>query len=163
MFQKVIFIFFPQPVFKGPSKVEHWIGVDFARHAELFEIPKNEKKNANQAAFVMFYTQWASNCAALSPIIAELSLKYASPQFKFAKVDIGRAHTVASRHNISTSTSSKQLPTFILFKNGIEVARLPKIVDSKVISSNFTSVCNFHLYSIQKLIIALTERDGRSF
>lgn len=120
--------------------MEHWIGVDFAKNAELNDLSQNEKKNANQAAFVMFYTQWASNCSALSPIIAELSLKYASPQFRFAKVDIGRAHQVASRLNISTSTSSKQLPTFILFKNGVEQTRVPQIKDSKVIASNFTKV-----------------------
>lgn len=45
--------------------------------------------------------------------------------FKFGKVDIGRYPDAATKYHISDSSTSKQLPTLILFKEGKEVERRP--------------------------------------
>jgi len=46
---------------------------------------------------------------------------------KFGKVDIGRWPVAGEQHRISTSASSNQLPTLILFEEGKEVARIPHV------------------------------------
>ena len=146
-----IFILFHQPEYQGPSKAELWIGVDFDRKATLSDLTKEEKKVANCAAFVMCYTQWATNCSALSPLLAQLSMEYSSDYFTFARIDIGRAHHVAEKCMIDTSTSSQQLPTFILFENGEEIARLPQFSTAgKIIKSNFTKVRQYILSNFIK-------------
>ena len=47
---------------------------------------------------------------------------------------------VTCRSNISTSTLSKQLPTFILFRNGVEVRRRPRVVDGVYYACRFNQV-----------------------
>lgn len=45
--------------------------------------------------------------------------------FKFGKVDIGRYPDAAAKYHVSDASTSKQLPTLILFKDGKEVERRP--------------------------------------
>ena len=49
---------------------------------------------------------------------------------KFGKIDVGRYPDAAKMYGISDSSTSKQLPTVILFKHGEEITRRPA-VDSK--------------------------------
>ena len=44
---------------------------------------------------------------------------------KFGKVDIGRYPDAAVKYHISDASTSKQLPTLILFKEGKEIERRP--------------------------------------
>lgn len=124
--------------------------MDFDKNVLLKDLSEEERKHTNRGAFVMLYTQWARNCSAVFPLLGELADEYSSKHFTFGKVDIGRSHHVAKQCNVDTSTSSKQLPTFILFENGKEITRLPMVnSDGKVIKSNFTkvSICTHRLYS----------------
>lgn len=51
--------------------------------------------------------------------------RYALENFKFGKVDVGRYPDAAAKYHVSDASTSKQLPTLILFKNGKEVERRP--------------------------------------
>lgn len=56
--------------------------------------------------------------------------RYTLDNLKFGKVDIGRFPEIAKKYYISDTPFSRQLPTVIVFKNGVEVDRRPAI-DSK--------------------------------
>lgn len=60
---------------------------------------------------------------------------------KFGKIDIGRYPEAARKFGISDASTSKQLPTLVLFKNGEEKLRRP-MVDGKgkVVRFFFTGV-----------------------
>ena len=127
-----MFVIFQQPAYRGPSRVEKWTGADLEKY---LDDPGNRK------VFVMCYTMWASNCSALSPMMARLSLQYSRTPVTFVRIDIGRSHQIAARLNISASTTSKQLPTFILFEGGKEIARLPRISPAgKPVSTTYSQV-----------------------
>lgn len=51
--------------------------------------------------------------------------RYALENLKFGKVDIGRYPDAAIKYHISDASTSKQLPTLILFKEGKEIERRP--------------------------------------
>ena len=62
--------------------------------------------------------------------------RYATPQLKFAKINVARYQELADEFRIDTSGSSWQLPTLILFTNGEEEKRLPDFsADGKVIKT----------------------------
>lgn len=51
--------------------------------------------------------------------------RYALDNLKFGKVDIGRYPDAGAKYHISDASTSKQLPTVILFKDGKEIERRP--------------------------------------
>lgn len=61
---------------------------------------------------------------------------------KFGKVDIGRYPDAALKYHISDASTSKQLPTLILFKEGKEIERRPHADHKgKLIKFLFSLVC----------------------
>ncbi|XP_017754508.1 PREDICTED: thioredoxin-related transmembrane protein 2 homolog isoform X2 [Eufriesea mexicana] len=74
---------------------------------------------------IAFYTAWNPACVNFAPIFSELSAEYALENLKFGKVDIGRYPDAAVKYHISDASTSKQLPTLILFKEGKETERRP--------------------------------------
>lgn len=70
--------------------------------------------------------------------------RYDTKYLKFGKIDISRYPDAAQKYNISDSSLSRQLPTVIMFQNGVEVLRRPTY-DSKgkVFKFFFTEVCIF--------------------
>ena len=52
-------------------------------------------------------------------------IRFALDNFKFGKVDVGRYPDAAAKYHISDASTTKQLPTLILFKEGKEVDRRP--------------------------------------
>lgn len=54
-----------------------------------------------------------------------MTFRYTLDNLKFGKVDIGRYPDAAVNYNVSDASTSKQLPTLILFKDGKEVERRP--------------------------------------
>lgn len=124
----VQFAAFPQPVYEGPSKIESWTDRDYRAYMA------QQRKNGSESredVLVMFYTTWADTCMQLMPMFAAVSLELAEPGFlRCAKVNVGRHASLAQQHCISTSTSSKQLPTFILFNGGAVVNRMPALTKS---------------------------------
>ena len=76
---------------------------------------------------VEFYASWSPPCIQIEPLIADISLRYTTPLVKFAKLDVGRWPHVAKRYHIHVGGTSKQLPTFIMFREGEEIGRIPHV------------------------------------
>ena len=124
----VLAISFPQPTYSGPSKVSMLKGATL-----------NSSVLADRTGtyhILLFVTYWAPPCSAFIPVFARLSNALASPSLKFWMVNITNAEPLARKFLIDTSTSSKQLPTLILFKDGVELSRLPAFVDQPASSSS---------------------------
>lgn len=107
----VLFITCTQQEYQGPNKVQYLKGYDFDALVE--------KDTSDKMWLVEFYTTWADDCVQFSSLYSHLSLKYATPSYVFAKVDIGFNGEIAKKYQIDVSTSSKQLPTLMLFQRGI--------------------------------------------
>lgn len=83
--------------------------------------------------------------------------RYDTDYLKFGKIDISRFPEAAKKFNINDASLSRQLPTVIMFKNGVEEIRRP-LFDSKgkVFKFFFTEVCTYSTVSeIRALIVAL--------
>lgn len=127
----VVALLFPQPLFKGPARLEYLTPASFA---EMIE----ERKDSDVSWLVEFFAPWAPECVFLEPVIAELSLKYTTPTRRFGKIDVSRWPAMASKYNISTTGMSNQLPTLIMFERGKEVGRIPHVdKDGKVAAGKF--------------------------
>lgn len=67
--------------------------------------------------------------------------RYGVDNLKFGKIDVGRYPEAAKKFAISDASTSKQLPTLILFRNGEEVIRRPYVdAKGKVTRFFFTAV-----------------------
>lgn len=73
--------------------------------------------------------------------------RYDTKYLKFGKIDVSRFPDAALKYNISDASLSRQLPTVIMFKNGVEELRRPTY-DSKgkVFKFFFTEVGIYYLY-----------------
>lgn len=60
---------------------------------------------------------------------AEFSLKYSTKTLKFVEVNVVKNKKIAEEFSINTSGVSRQLPTLIMFEDGVEVCRFPEIND----------------------------------
>lgn len=54
-------------------------------------------------------------------------MMYSTENLQFGLVDLGRFPNAAAKFGITMSVNMGQLPTYILFKNGVEVSRIPEI------------------------------------
>jgi thioredoxin-like negative regulator of GroEL len=98
------------------------------------------------------------------------SRRYATPQLKFAKIDVARYQELADEFNIDTSGSSSQLPTVILFTGGKEDRRLPAFKDGQVVKTLLDKVgkvhvvtawCSLTVFFSQPSIIAIFDLDRK--
>ncbi|XP_020248559.1 thioredoxin-related transmembrane protein 2 homolog isoform X2 [Asparagus officinalis] len=76
---------------------------------------------------VEFRALCSSTCIRTSRIFPDLSITYANKNLSFGIVDLGHFPNAAEKFGISLSVTG-QLPTYILFDNASEVARLPDII-----------------------------------
>ncbi|XKL67524.1 hypothetical protein PGB90_003015 [Kerria lacca] len=128
----VLAIWIPEPTYNGPSNVVYF------RTAVSLE--DEISRNKYITWLICFYTTWNPSCANFAPIFAQLSAEYGLNNLKFGKIDVGRYPDAAKKFEISDASTSKQLPTLILFKNGEEVLRRPTFdVKGKVIRFFFTA------------------------
>ncbi|KAK7580390.1 hypothetical protein V9T40_001019 [Parthenolecanium corni] len=118
----VLAIWIPEPTYNGPSNVVYF------RTAVSLEDELAKSKNVTW--LICFYTAWNPACANFAPVFAQLSAEYGLDNLKFGKIDIGRYPEAARKFGISDASTSKQLPTLVLFKNGEEKLRRP-MVDGK--------------------------------
>ncbi|OUC45958.1 putative thioredoxin [Trichinella nativa] len=114
-------VFFPQPAYTGLESVIYFRG-----NSPLDEIAKNK----DVVWLIEFYANWSAPCHYLAPVFAKISVKYSLPNFKFGKIDVGRYSDEANKLNISTKVTSSALPTLILFRDGKEVKRIPKVTSN---------------------------------
>jgi len=111
----------PQPSYTGPQQVTYF------RDIKGF---KDETSKKNVTWLIEFYTAWNPSCVNFASIFAELSALYSLSNFKFGKVDLSRIPELGEEFFISDSSLSKQLPTLIMFKNGVAGMYRP-VVDAK--------------------------------
>lgn len=124
-------IWVPEPTYSGPSNV-----VYFRTVASL----EDEIAKTNVIWLICFFTAWNPACANFAPIFAQISAEYGRENFKFGKIDVGRYPDVAKKFGISDASTSKQLPTLALFKNGEEVMRRPGVdAKGKIVRFFFTA------------------------
>ncbi|KAL2698173.1 hypothetical protein AAEP93_010883 [Penicillium crustosum] len=70
----------------------------------------------NETCVVKFYADWCPPCRAISPEFSRLSLEY--PQGKFLTVNVDHMKSVSRKNNVNA------MPTFVIFENGKETARI---------------------------------------
>ncbi|KOX75636.1 Thioredoxin-related transmembrane protein 2 like protein [Melipona quadrifasciata] len=110
-------LMFPEPTYQGPEKVTYLRGAN--------GLQEELHRDTRVVWLIAFYTAWNPACVNFAPIFSELSAEYALENLKFGKVDIGRYPDAAVKYHISDASTSKQLPTLILFKEGKEIERRP--------------------------------------
>lgn len=66
---------------------------------------------------VEFYTTWASTCHSVAPVFSSLARRYSNEFLKFAKIDANKSPKFAKEYGINATTMSRQLPTFMIFKD----------------------------------------------
>lgn len=110
-------LLFPEPTYQGPENVI------YLRSANGLQ--EELQRDTKVIWLVAFYTAWNPACVNFAPIFSELSAEYALDNLKFGKMDIGRYPDAGVKYHVSDASTSKQLPTLILFKEGKEVERRP--------------------------------------
>ncbi|XP_020593927.1 thioredoxin-related transmembrane protein 2 isoform X2 [Phalaenopsis equestris] len=82
--------------------------------------------NSSRFWLVEFRVLCSSACIRTSRIFPDLSVIYSNKNVSFGIVDLGHFPNVAKKFGISLSGSH---PTYILYENAVEVARLPDIIN----------------------------------
>jgi thioredoxin 1 len=77
----------------------------------------NELLQSDLPVLVDFWAEWCGPCRMLAPVLEELSTEYESV-FITAKLNSDENAEIAFKHEV------RSIPTLILFKGGIEVARM---------------------------------------
>lgn len=110
-------LFFPEPTYSGPENITYFRGTQ-ALEDEM-------ERDKNVTWLVAFITMWNPACNNFAPIFSQLSAEYHSDYLRFGKIDIGRFPDAGKKHHVNDSSTSKQLPTLIIFQNGKEINRRP--------------------------------------
>ncbi|KAM1247188.1 hypothetical protein TB2_043314 [Malus domestica] len=76
---------------------------------------------------IEFRASYSLACIRSSRCFPELSITYSNKNFSFGIVDLGLFPNASQYLGISLSGSMGQLPTYVFFTNGAEVARYPQL------------------------------------
>ena len=70
----------------------------------------------SKLVLVDFFAEWCMPCVMMAPIVEELAGKMKN--IKFAKANIDENSELSQKYKVMS------IPTFIIFKNGVEVERI---------------------------------------
>lgn len=136
----------PEPTYQGPENVIYFRNEQF--------LDDELKRDKRVVWVVIFYAVWNPSCVNFAPIYAEISHDYNLPNLKFGKIDVGRNPDAAKKYHVSDSSLSRQLPSIIMFRNGVEVERRPNADAKGKLAKFFFSSDNvkaaFNLNNIYK-------------
>ncbi|KAN0006363.1 hypothetical protein ACTFIU_003071 [Dictyostelium citrinum] len=116
----LVYLYKSQPEPKQSNFVHFFNQITF-KNSLAFSAQSKELKD--KYLLVEFFTTWSPPCTYLASTFADLSYIYQG--INFGKIDIGRWKSIAYEYDINDSVSSKQIPSIILFKNGVELSRMP--------------------------------------
>lgn len=90
-------------------------------HSQLVQAVSDEDfaarvLEAAKPVVVDFWAAWCPPCRLMNPVIAELALEH--PELSFVTVDAD------ANHQTVISNSVMSMPTFLVFRDGREIARL---------------------------------------
>jgi len=137
----ILKIALPRPKYRGPANVEYFNPLEFERRVMAHNIStkksrsstkkKKKKGSVDGDRWLVLFTldrTWHTRCSDVDILFSRLSVEFGGGHVQFGKVDLGRWTKFSERFNIDTSsTTSAQLPTIILFENGEEIQRLPPL------------------------------------
>jgi len=146
-----IFLLVAQPEYCGPDKVINLIS-GISRSERSIEKRVLEAKKHEQH-LVCLHAGYHEACIHFMSIFRELSSRYATDKLQFAEIDIGRFQNIAKKYQIETRTMiSRQLPTVILFKGGVEMKRLPSFQANKtILKTPMTGRAIYEHFELEKL------------
>ncbi len=72
---------------------------------------------------VDFWAPWCGPCRRIAPLVEQLAAEYAG-RVKFAKIDVDQSQELAGSYGVMN------IPTLMIFKNGVVVERFTGIPDS---------------------------------
>ncbi|KAG0762023.1 hypothetical protein G6F57_006518 [Rhizopus arrhizus] len=134
----VLSTLFPQPWYRGPTKVIELTGSTFRERVLLKQAkstPKIQEVNEDEEEIkywvVMLYANWSVACLNFESVLAKLSVEYSAPHIKFAKIDVDIYSDLAEEYGVSKDPASFDLPTLVLFHQGKEIRRLPELTVTK--------------------------------
>lgn len=78
---------------------------------------------SNGTTLIDFYADWCQPCKAINPIIEEISFE--RNDIRVGKVDADKHMDLCRSHNV------RNIPTIIIFNNGIEIERTTGIKSKK--------------------------------
>ncbi|KAI9321739.1 hypothetical protein BX666DRAFT_1905203 [Dichotomocladium elegans] len=112
----------PQPWYRGPTKI-----VELSDETLKKDVQRKHQGKPNQYWVVMIYANWSLACLNFEAVLAKLSLKYDAPHLHFGKVDVDVYGDVAEEYAISRDPASFDLPTLLLFRDGVLIRQLPEL------------------------------------
>ena len=103
----------------GGGEIEH---IDtLTRWSDVFTKSKQQQSKNNNSAlllFVKFTAEWCKPCKVIQPTYIEMAAQY--PQEKFVTVDVDGDDCDV----LSSKLRVAMMPTFICFRNGVEIGRV---------------------------------------
>jgi thioredoxin-like negative regulator of GroEL len=100
----------------GGGEVEH---IDtLTRWSEVFSQCKQQSSSSSTLLFVKFTAEWCKPCRVIQPTYVSLAAQY--PKYKFVTVDVDGDDCDV----LSSKLRVAMMPTFVCFRNGVEVGRM---------------------------------------
>ncbi|GAX75570.1 hypothetical protein CEUSTIGMA_g3013.t1 [Chlamydomonas eustigma] len=115
----LVFLLIEQPCYKAEDEVEVFTPV-------LIQEKVRSAASPGVAYLVFLHTKWSISSMHAYTIFSELSRQYTSERITFAKLDLSVWPNWSKKLGVDISPQSWQLPTIILYENGLELKRLPK-------------------------------------